>query len=588
MREEKTYDFVVVGGGMSGICAAIAAARYGIQVALIHNRPVLGGMASSEHRMHICGADRHMSNPNARETGILEEILLEHKRRNPENSYAIFDSVVWEKVKFQEHLDLYLNTHMTGVEVDQNHIIGITAVQLTTEKEFHFFGKMFLDATGDGTLGAKAGAEYRLGREARGIYGESLAPEQGDSVTMGSSLMFQTKDVGHPVPFVKPFWAYTFDESQLRLRDHSDVTSGYWWIELGGVKERIIEDGEQIRDELLKTIFGVWDHIKNGGDHGAENLELEWGGFLPGKRESRRLIGDYVLKQQDCAGNTAFPDAVAYGGWTMDIHTPGGFADESSEATVWNQVKDIYRIPYRCLYSKNIENLFLGGRAISCSRVAFSSTRVMATCAVTGQAAGTAAALAVKKGCTPREVGKNITELQQELLKNDCYIPGIRNCDLEDQARTAVVSATSELPGYEAAQVINGISRTEGNVPNCWKANMSENPKLILQWKDVIQASEIQLTFDSNLSREITPSINRAVLQRQSRLSPPELIRDYEVCFWHSGELVYQTRRAGDGQRLQRINLSQSVVCDTITLEPLNTYGCDTAAVYEVRVYASR
>lgn len=214
MREEKTYDFVIVGGGMSGICAAIAAARYGIQVALIHNRPVLGGMASSEHRMHICGADRHMSNPNARETGILEEILLEHKRRNPENSYAIFDSVVWEKVKFQENLDLYLNTHMTGVEVDQNHIVGITAVQLTTEKEFYFFGKMFLDATGDGTLGAKAGAEYRLGREARGIYGESLAPEQGDSVTMGSSLMFQTKDVGHPVPFVKPF-------GHIRLMNHS-------------------------------------------------------------------------------------------------------------------------------------------------------------------------------------------------------------------------------------------------------------------------------------------------------------------------------------------------------------------------------
>ena len=157
MREvqEMTFDFIVVGGGMAGICGAIAAARKGISTALIHNRPVLGGNASSEIRMHICGADHHMSVPNARETGVLEEILLENKRRNPEMVYPIFDAVLWEKVHFQENLTLYLNTHMTEVECQNMKITGIYAKQLTTEKTFHFIGTMFMDATGDGVLGLK-------------------------------------------------------------------------------------------------------------------------------------------------------------------------------------------------------------------------------------------------------------------------------------------------------------------------------------------------------------------------------------------------------------------------------------------------
>ncbi len=582
---EKNYDFIVVGGGMAGLCGAIAAARKGAKTALIHNRPVLGGNASSEIRMHICGADYHMSRKNARETGILEEILLENKRRNPEMTYPIFDTVLWEKAAFQENLDLYLNTYMTDVVCEGHQIMAVCARQMTTEKCFRLSGTMFMDSTGDGTLGYLAGADYELGRESRDIYGESLAPERGDSCTMGSSLMFQARDMGHPVKFIKPFWANTYTEEQLKFRDHSDVTSGYWWIELGGGTYRIIEDAEVLRDELLKAVYGMWDHIKNHGDHGAENMELEWVGFLPGKRESRRLMGDYVLTEHDCLGRTDFPDTAAYGGWPMDIHTVEGFLNEDDNPTVWNEVNGIYRIPYRCLYSRNIRNLFLGGRAISCSHAAFSSTRVMGTCAVAGQAAGTAAALALKKGCTPAGLMEEIGCLQQELLKDDCYLPGIKNEDPADLARGMKVSASSSVDGCPPEAVVNGIGRGVGEAENCWRARVADGPVLELKAESPLDVKEIRIVLDSNLSREITPSINQEVLSRQEFQPPSELIKEYRVECMLDGEVVKSFRRESMGQRLQILNLEEEVRCDTVKILVDSTYGSDLAGIFEVRIY---
>lgn len=583
---ERQYDFVVVGGGLGGICAAIASARGGIRTALIHNRPVLGGNASSEMRMHICGADHHMSRPNARETGILEEILLENKRRNPEMIYPIFDAVLWEKVHYQENLELYLNTQMTEVVCDGERITAICAEQLTTEKKFYIRGDIFLDGTGDGVLGSKAGAEYRIGREAKRQYGEELAPEEGDHCTMGNSLMFSARDMGHPVPFVKPFWANTYTEEQLKFRDHSDVTSGYWWIELGGGVYRTIEDAELLRDELLKAVYGVWDHIKNGGSHGAECMELEWVGFLPGKRESRRLIGDYVLTEHDCLGEHDFPDTVAYGGWPMDIHTVEGFLNEEDDPTVWNKVNGIYPIPYRCLYSRNIKNLFLGGRAISCTHVAFSSTRVMATCAVAGQAAGVAAAIALKKGCTPSGVLDYIDELQQELLRQDCYLPGVGNRDPGDLARTMKVSASDQTEGCPPENVVNGTARSEGEASNCWRAPIEGKPVIMLTAERPILVKQVRLTLDSNLSREITPSINRTVLARQEMKPPSELIRDYIVVFSLEGSAVKTIRKESMGQRLQIIELEDEIACDTVSVRVESTYGSPLASIFEIRLYS--
>lgn len=582
---DESYDFIVVGGGLSGLCAAIAAARGGAKTALVHDRPVLGGNAGSEIRMHICGADYHMTRPNARETGILEEILLEHKHRNTENSYPIFDSILWEKAHFQENLTLYLNARMLDADAADGRILSVTAEQMTTEKRFRLSAPLFADATGDGMLGAKSGAEYRVGREGKAEFRESCAPDEPDSCTMGSSLMFHARDTGHPVRFVKPFWANTYTEEQLRRRDHSRITSGYWWIELGGGRYEIIRDGEIIRDELLKAVFGVWDHIKNGDDHGADNMELDWVGFLPGKRESRRLTGPYVLNENDCRAGRRFPDAVAYGGWPMDVHTVEGFLRENDEPTVWLQLPDVYTIPYRALYSANIRNLFLAGRAISCTHMAFASTRVMATCAVVGQAVGSAAAIAAAKKEDPAAVLEHIEVLQQTLLRDDCYIPGIENADPGDLARQAEVTASSFENGFEAKNVVNGTARAVGEHSNCWQAPVAGRPWLNLRFPRPVVIRQILLTFDSNLSREITISLSDEVLARQSPGTPPELIRDYTLRGFLQGETVFEETRHENYQRHCTVTLEHPVWCDRILLTLRATNGSDLARVYEIRVY---
>lgn len=315
--EKKNYDVIVVGGGISGVCAALSASRCGVNVALIQNRPVLGGNASSEVRMHICGADYHASRENARETGIIEEILLDNRLSNFQHSFSVLDTVLWEKATYQENLDLYLNTHMTEVNVIDNRIHAIKAEQLTTERRFEFTASTFIDTSGDATLAFKAGADIRIGRESRYEYNEKLAPEQADKIMMGNTIMFESKDMGQPVLFKKPFWVNTYTEDDLKSRCHRDITAGYWWVELGGSHLDTISDGEKIRDELLKAVYGIWDHIKNGGDHGAENYALDWVCMLPGKRDSRRIIGDYVLNSNDLF-NAAFlmmPSLTVVGRW---------------------------------------------------------------------------------------------------------------------------------------------------------------------------------------------------------------------------------------------------------------------------------
>ncbi len=585
--EKLSFDFVVVGGGMSGLCAALAAARHGAKTALVHARPMLGGNASSEIRMHICGADHHATRPNARETGILEELLLEHKRLNPTNSYAIFDTVLWDKAAHCENLSLFLNTCVDAVSMKDGRIEAAFAYQQTTEKRFAFYAPLFADATGDGTLGALAGAEYALGREARDTYQESHVPETSDLSTMGNSLMFAARDAGHPVAFIKPDWANTYTERDLRNRVHSDVTSGYWWIELGGGKYHTISDAEILRDELLKAVYGVWDHIKNGGDHGAQNMQLEWVGILPGKRESRRLLGDYVLNQRDCESGRIFEDAVAYGGWPMDVHTVEGFLNDSDEPTVFLHLKDVYTIPYRSFYSRNVDNLFLCGRIISASHMAFASARVMGTCAVGGQAAGTAAAIAARRGILPREVGRHIKELQQTLLGDDCYIPGLHNEDALDAARGAAATATAHLPGCGAEKVLSGVARTVGEESHCWAAEVAREPALTLTLAEPKTVRHALLTFDSNLSKEINISINQRVLAGQAPSTPPELMKECQLTFLLHGKPVAVKTLQGLSQRHVKVRLDAPVLCDALVIDRMVTHGSPILKIFEVRLYES-
>ena len=339
---EEHYDVVVIGGGMSGLCAAMASARQGARTVLVQDRGVFGGNASSEMRMHISGASCHWGKKNAAETGILMELQLENKYLNDSYNYSIWDGVLWSAARKTENLTVYLNTTMDTVHSDGKKIRSVDCYQMTTEKRLSITGEIYLDCTGNGTLGYFAGAEYAVGREDRKTYGEKDAPEVPDGETMGNTIYFVAEDRGHPVKFVKPDWAYSFDESDFVHRYHGDIVvyhdaddvvvlrpdedyadhadqlvekydvkSGYWWIELGGDWKDIIGQAEDIRWELYRTIYGVWDHIKNGGDHGAENYELVWVGNLPGTRESRRLLGTHILTEQEILANSRHADAVA-------------------------------------------------------------------------------------------------------------------------------------------------------------------------------------------------------------------------------------------------------------------------------------
>lgn len=583
---EKQYEVIVVGGGLSGVCAAIASARHGAKTAIVQNRPMFGGNASSEIRMHVCGAAGiYCSRKNARETGIIEELLLENRKRNPNHSFSIFDSVLWEKVYFQDNLDMYLNSHMYDVEVEGNTVKAIKVIQLTTEKQYIMKADIFIDATGDGTLAVKAGADYMFGRESKSVYGEPHAPETADNKTMGNSLLFKAVNTGQKVKFDPPKWAYRYTEEDLKHREHEQVTSGYWWIELGGGDLHVINDYEIIRDELMKTVYGIWDHIKNVGNHNADNLDLDWVQSLPGKRESRRILGEYVLKEQDLLQGTIFPDTIAYGGWPIDLHD-SGMSNLKEEPNRNIYLDDVYSIPYRCLIAKKLNNLLLAGRAISASHLAFASLRVMGTTSVIGQAAGTAAALQVARKQSIRDLCDNIQQLQQVLLRDGCYLPGISNTDENDLARKAAVTASSFLAGYGPSAVINGFNRPVKDNNNCWKsAEPVRGQWLQLMWEKPVVIDNIQITFDSNLNEDLMITLEENIIKSARKTLPDTLVESFEIQLFMGDRLIAKKDIRDNSIRNPRIILEQKFECDRVRIIFHGTYGCNHVTVFEVRVY---
>ncbi|OXM82370.1 FAD-dependent oxidoreductase [Paenibacillus rigui] len=452
MRNETIQtELTVIGGGLAGMNAAIAAARLGRTVALVHNRPVLGGNSSSEVRVWVCGATAHGTNRYARETGIMGELFVENQYRNPEGNPYFWDLTLLEAVRAESNIQLFLNTDVHEVEAvgeaEDRKIISVTGWMMGSERRIRFESAMFLDCTGDGLVGFLAGAKYRIGREARHEYHEDWAPEVADDITLGSTILFYTKDAGHPVKYVAPSFAKDITKTTIpmkRVIRSGDSGCHYWWIEWGGELDTVHEN-ERIRDELWSVIYGIWDYIKNSGQFDADHMTLEWVGALPGKREFRRFVGDYVLNQNDIIAQRPFEDRIAFGGWSIDLHPPQGmYSTESGSKHL--HADGIYHIPFRSLYSANVSNLLFAGRNISASHVAFGTTRVMATCAVIGEAAGTGAALAVQHGVTPRDVyRRHLAELQQTMLRQDASIIGLRSTDELDLARRATVTASGEL-----------------------------------------------------------------------------------------------------------------------------------------------
>ena len=454
-RELKTdqleCDVAVIGGGLAGVCAAITAARAGSKVVLVQDRPVLGGNASSEVRLWILGATSHMGNNNrwAREGGVIDELLVENLYRNPEGNPLILDTIILEMVVNEPNITLLLNTAVHAVEKsDADTIKSVRAFCSQNSTAYEITAPVLVDASGDGIVGFLAGAAFRIGAEARSEFGEQFAPEKASSELLGHTIYFYSKDTGRPVKFIPPSFALRDITKIPRWRDIKFNDSGcrFWWLEWGGTLDTI-HDSETIKWELWKVVYGVWNHIKNSGQFpDAATLTLEWVGTIPGKRESRRFEGDYMICQPDLVEQRCHPDAVSFGGWAIDLHPVDGVFSKQAGCQQWHS-KGVFQIPYRTMYSRNIKNLFLAGRIISASHIAFGSTRVMATCAHGGQAVGMAAAICARNKLLPRDLlaAPRMAELQRELLRIGQYIPGAALQDENDLARTAEISATSEL-----------------------------------------------------------------------------------------------------------------------------------------------
>lgn len=587
---DMATDVLVAGGGPSGVCAALAAARNGAKVILVQDRSRLGGNSSSEVKMHIVGANMHRGRPGWREGGIIEELRLDDAANNPQRCWEMWDLLLYDKVTSEPNITLLLDTALYAAEVEADTINRIMARCDKTETLYRIKAGYFADCTGDARLALESGASIQWGHESRETYNEPLAWEKPSKETLGSSILFTARDHGKPMPYKAPSWARKIEAKHLIHRGIGSWEYGYWWIEWGG-KLDTIKDNERIRHELLSIVTGVWDYIKNSGAFpDAETWTLNWVGMVPGKRESRRIMGDHVLTQQDLMGlNGDFEDAVAIGGWGLDEHPPGGFDAYEEKPFVSISLPEIYNIPLRSLYSKDLTNLFMAGRNASCSHVAFTSTRVMATCAVMGQAAGTAAAFCARYQKTPRELYEDkelLTALQLQLLKDDQSIKYRKNDDAADLAKRATVRASGESKGTTAACVIDGMVRDMPDVyAHRWLGPMTENGAWIeLSWPEENTISQVQVTFDTGFKRELTLTSSDGHNSHIIRAAQPETVKDYAIEVQMNGDWHTVASAEGNHQRLCRHSFSP-VKTTKMRLKIMATNGEPEARVYEIRCY---
>lgn len=482
------YDIIVAGGGPGGVPAAIASARMGQKTLLIHNRPVLGGNGSSEIGITFDGAS--VAHINGRETGIAEEI---RRLRDYDPQYSGDWTRAMEKlVEAEENLTVVYNNHICSVDMkDATTIKSVTAIDIKSLTKCTYNAKVFIDCTGDAWLGYYAGAKYRFGREAEYQHSESLAPSVADTLTMSGSLKSGNIpffcDAGTEVKYNAPDWVPKLAKSE---EEFSRVINGngatmHFWLETPHEYDDVW-DAEETRDALILVAIGYYDYIKNtwSNRERAKNYRFNLVSILSGHRESRRLIGDYILNQNDATSGRSFEDVISYSGWMLDVHHPKG-AYSGKEGTMYcAKHVPIVNVPYRCIYSVNIDNLLFAGRNVSATHIALGTLRVQNTIATLGQAAGTAASLCIKYNETPRGIYKNyIHELQQTLIKNDQYIPGVKNKDEKDPCLTAKVTAssfcTSEI--FETMQGVTG-PYVPLDTPRCIVFNVSRKHDDIKQF----------------------------------------------------------------------------------------------------------
>jgi len=415
------FDMVVVGGGIAGTCAAISASRLGLKVALIQDRPVLGGNNSSEIRVHLKGDVDKNHYPK------LGRIVREMDNGDPGNgnpdAKEYGDDRKTAIVKDEKNISMFLNTHVYKVEKQNDIIKAVIGRNIATNQELRFEGSFFSDCTGDGTLAYLAGAEFRMGRESRDETGESLAAEKADDFTLGTSNLWASLEKDSVSSFPETPWALQFSDEY-----HIDKDKADWEWETGFGNFNTITQAEQIRDHNLRAIYGNWSYLKNHKKEKYAKSKLAWVAYIGGKRESRRIIGDHILNQMDIQEGKFYPDGSVTATWTIDLHFPDAknskyFEGQEFFASTKHIKVAPYTIPYRCLYSKNIQNMFMAGRNISTTHVAFGSTRVMRTCGMMGEVVGFAASLAAKYKTTPRGVYQHHLPELVAIMKGETLAP---------------------------------------------------------------------------------------------------------------------------------------------------------------------
>ena len=578
---EHHAGLCVVGGGLAGLCAAIAAARHGVQVVLMQDRPVLGGNSSSEIRMWVAGA----LGENNRETGILEEIMMEKQYRNPDKNYYIWDGILYGKVRAEKNITLLLNCSCLDAQMQGGVIQSVTGWQTTTQTYHRVCAELFADCSGDSILAPLTGAPCREGREARGEFGESIEPETADGDTMGLSCMLQAEQTDAPQPFIAPAWAekLTAEQLQHRMPDLENPLENFWYLELGG-KTDTIGQTEALRDELLSLAYGLWDYLKNDPQtrQKNQNWRLRWIGALPGKRESRRYIGAYTMTQNDVEAGGNFPDEIAYGGWSMDDHNPAGFRT-SEPATIFHPAPSPYGIPFRCLYSSTVENLMFAGRNISVTHAALSSCRVMGTCALLGQAVGTAAAIAIRQGCRPGAFRQQqIDRLQTLLMDDDCFLPH-RTRPVSPLCTHAVLTGG----GKHLHCLIDGTDRDRPDASHAWEGEPGDTVRYL--FASPVELHRLRIVFDSDLNRRTLPypetliqhnMLHNRRLHESPSYVPTTMVKAFRV----TAQLADGTQKIIWDEpcnylRLRRKNVSLSDVV-SLTLTPLETWGEEKIRIF--------
>ncbi len=571
-------DLCVVGGGMAGMSAAIAAAREGLRVVLMHERPVFGGNASSEIRMWICGAQGE----DNKESGLMEEIALENYYRNPTKSYAVWDTVLYDFIRREKNITPLLNCTCMDARVEKGsfadgrdtRIKTVTGYQMTTQSFIEVEARFFSDCSGDSILAPLTGADFKIGREGRSEYGEDTVVEKGDSMTMGMSCLLQGRQTDKPIKYTPPAWSTKLCEKDFENRG-PDVYSDYenfWYLELGGNRDTIA-DTEELRDELVSLATGTWDYVKNSKKFDADNWELDFLGFLPGKRESRRMCGEYMITQRDISDGVVFDDEIAYGGWPLDDHFPGGFWHRGVPNTNFTTPRP-YSLPYRALYSKNVENLFFAGRNISMTHMAMSSIRVMATCMLLGDAVGRAAAIAVRKHLTPHGVYLNeMDTLQKSIMNADGFLPSkVRS--VSETCKNACLNAPDTLR--------NGQDRGHSIYSNT-QESAAYNARLgseIVYSFDKALVESVHIVFSSDLNRDTLPGSNCEKMhstRANTRFDSPQIYMPRTLCreYVLFGELdgVREELIKVTDNRCRYLHLELNREFDKLILLPISSWG---------------